>query len=294
VAVGDSRHLVASHHVRRHFLRERDSSNPSGTRHVHLTRLRSIGHSTPLSSLGLSHSQLQSIASQLRGASQVVLADVDQDGFFRSTIGAMPALPLVAPADFLPRRRSRLQLVATDGDVGVRKYHVNRWRFLNELRVLRILERAGCHVPAVLNADFEKLSITVSFVAGSVLREELAKHAAIVRDRDVQGHPGLGNLDERCLWHARIREGKRVLYEVISRDFADRILDELRMIHSARVIWGDLKYGNIVIEQRTGRPYLIDFDAAGYFPRMPSRLFRALCEQQVKLYDLHFNATTPP
>jgi hypothetical protein len=143
--------------------------------------------------------------------------------------------------------------------------------------------------PSLLNVDFDNRSITASYIAGSVLREELAKHSAIVRDRDVLNHSPFKELSHRQLWHASIREGKRVLNSVITRDLADRIFDELRKIHAARVEWGDLKYGHIIIEKRTGRPFFIDFDSAGYFPRMPAALFRALRDREIKIFNLHLD-----
>jgi tRNA A-37 threonylcarbamoyl transferase component Bud32 len=183
--------------------------------------------------------------------------------------------------------------VATDTSLGVRKYHVNRWRFLNELRVLPILQTAGCRVPSLLGVDFDRLSITSTYVAGLALREALAERAAVVRDRDVITHSPFKHMTKSELWRARIREGKRVLYDVIDRTLADNIHEQIRTMHRARVIWGDVKFGNIVIDEGSGQPYLIDFDAAGHFPLMPQLVFDALRDREIASYRLHFDPEVP-
>jgi hypothetical protein len=75
---------------------------------------------------------------------------------------------------------------------------------------------------------------------------------------------------------------------VVPGEFGDAVKREIAKIHAARVIWGDVKYGNVVIETGSGRPWLVDFDYAVHLPRLPSPLFRALCDEELALFRLHF------
>ncbi len=81
--------------------------------------------------------------------------------------------------------------------MGVKKNYGNLIPFLTELEILDTLSERGCNVPSILDVDFEKYSITLSFIPGKVLREELASKGSILRDRDVNNNPGFTQLSNK-------------------------------------------------------------------------------------------------
>ena len=252
------------------------------------------GYRISVNALGLDPLQIGLINRRQQQSRQVVLADVDQDGFFLSYVGPIPRLPTVAVEQYWPRRRYRLSLVVQDGQLGVRKeFNGDRLAFLNELRVMHVLHHARCNVPSIMDIDFESLALTCSFILGTVLREALASQGALLRDRDVANNPQFLGLSAEEKWHKRVKEGRRVLDRVVSRRFLELLHDQLTKVHKARVFLNDVKYGNIVIEQRSGRPYLIDFDASRYLPRLSSSCFAVLRDVDARSFNLHFETHKP-
>lgn len=60
--------------------------------------------------------------------------------------------------------------------MGVKKhYNGNRLSFVNEINALYNLRLSGCNVPAIMDIDFNNLTLTFSYILGTVVREVLAK-----------------------------------------------------------------------------------------------------------------------
>jgi len=217
----------------------------------------------------------------LQRSAEVPIAKIDHDGFFLSQFGRLNELPLVSEAAFLPRKKHDLWLVATGKGIGVRKtFTGNADGFLRELEILHVLGNAGCNVPKLIRVEPETLSFTTSFIRGRVLREELAVKGALVRDRDMTSASKL------CR-ESRIREGRRFLSQVVGAKFVERLWGELVKLHEAGVVWSDIKYGNVIIEEPSGLPYLIDFEGSLYFPRK-GPLFRGLRGRDIRKFNQHF------
>ena len=225
---------------------------------------------------------------EFKAVPEVVIGEIDQDGFVRSEVGALDGMPTVTAEEFVSRNRFDLALVARNGILAVRKdYRGNLQAFLKEVRALDALARAGCNVPALLNIDIDHLQVVMSYIVGTVVREELARRGAVVRDRDVAVHD-FANLDRKEKRLARIREGRTLLAAVVDEAFIEDLFRQLRVMHSLRFVWGDIKYGNVLIEKDSGEPYIIDFDGATYHPDLGERAFRRLVDADIESFNLHF------
>lgn len=219
---------------------------------------------------------------------EVVLGAIDQDGMV-SPRTCLQDVPTVPADQFNPRLRFDLTLVDRQGVLGVRKrYRGDSNAFLAELAAAHDLRRAGCRVPAILDVDFEGLSITFEYLAGPVLREELARHGAVVRDHDVAAHPSYRHLSERKRRDKRIEEGRAVLGLVLDREGVERLFAELRKIHAAGYVLHDLKFGNVILERSSGQPCFIDFDRARAYPELGRLAFRFLRDRDYEKFNLHF------
>ena len=165
--------------------------------------------------------QIAEVRQKLERSSEVPIAEIDQDGFFLSQIGRLNNLPKISEGGFLRRKKHGLCLVATEKGIGIRKaFRGNAYGFLRELEILSVLASAGCNVPKIIGVDPETLTITISFIRGRVLREELAKKGALIRNRDMTTASKLRAM-------SRIREGKRFLYHVVGAKFVERLWVEL-------------------------------------------------------------------
>ena len=254
-----------------------------------LLGLADKGYKTKIHRLGLDWEKVRPRGNVRQQSYKVELGEIDQDGFLLSKVGAISNVPSVSKKQFLTRKRFGLRVVAVDGYVCVEKhYKGNKSSFVNEIEAHYHLGRAGCNIPVIMDVDFDNLTLTFSYIPGPVLREELAKRGAVVRDRDIEDNPGLTRSGKRKRAMDRIPEGRRVLNEVIDSKFIELIFAELSKIHKARFIWNDIKYGNIIIEEQSGKPFLIDFDWALRFPELGKNAFRFLCNRDIEKFNTCF------
>lgn len=256
-----------------------------------LLKLGENGYRLKIEDLGLNQEKLKLLKEMEERSQEVGIAEIDQDGFLLSHFGPIRNAPTISKKQFFVRKRFNLKIVAINGYVGVKKdYLGNKLSFLSEIKALHSLGIAGCNVPAILEVDFDNLTLTFSYILGPVLREELAKRGALLRDRNVDNNPNYMSLDPKQRWLKRIEEGKRVLYGVIDTGFVEMLFAELNKVHESRFILNDIKYGNIIIEKRSGKPYLIDFDFARDYSKLQKNWFRILRDQDIENFNLHFNS----
>lgn len=235
----------------------------------------------------------ETMRSALTSAPEVLIGEIDQDGFVRSEVGELRVCPTVSAKDFAPRTRFDLKLVAWHGILAVRKgYRGDSLAFVTEIRALDGLARAGCRVPALLDIDFDRLQIVISYIPGKVLREALAEEGAVLRDRDI-GRSPLALLSPKQLRLARIQQGRRLLSAVVEEPFVEDLYRQLRRMHARRFVWHGIKYGNVVIERNSGKPHLIDFDNTSHHPNLDGRAFRLLSDSDVENFNLHFGTAKP-
>lgn len=240
--------------------------------------------------LGLSQEKFKLLRKLQQQSHEVVIAEVDQDGFLLSNFGPIRNAPIISKKQFLARKKFNIKVVALNGYVGVKKdYKGNKVAFVNEIKALYNLGLAGCNVPAIMDIDFDSLTLTFSYIFGSVLREELAKKGAILRDRDIDNNPDYTHLTPEKRWLKRIQEGKRVLSDVVNLEFIEDLFIELKKVHASGFILGDIKYGNIIIEKISGKPYLIDFEHTKDYSKLGKKSFGVLCDQEIERLNLHFD-----
>jgi len=254
-----------------------------------LLSLADKGYKTKIQQLGLDLEKVRPPANARQQSHKVELGEIDQDGFLLSKVGAISNVPSVSKKQFLARKRFGLRVVAIDGYVCIEKhYKGNKSSFVNEIEAHYHLGRAGCNIPVIMDVDFDNFMLTFSYISGPVLREELAARGAVVRDRDIEENPGLTRSVKRKRVLNRIPECRRVLGDVIDSQFIELIFAELNKIHEARFIWNDIKYGNIIIEEQSGKPYLIDFDWALRFPELGNKAFKILSNRDIEKFNTCF------
>jgi tRNA A-37 threonylcarbamoyl transferase component Bud32/SAM-dependent methyltransferase len=247
-----------------------------------------------IAELGLNEYGQTLLEEQLKATNQVVIAKIDQDGFFLSLFGQIEGIPCVDEAHFIPRVRSCLDLITVDRKVGVKKDYKGRVvSFIREIEALHALRKAGCNVPSILDVDFENCSLTISFIPGTVLREQLASRGATLRDRDVDDNPQFIRLSPEARSLKKITEGKKYLGEIVSQDFIEKLFDQVVKIHSAGFIIRDIKYGNVIVEKKTGNPYLIDFESSNNVTGTGHSVFRQLRDYDIEKFNMHFGTDKP-
>jgi tRNA A-37 threonylcarbamoyl transferase component Bud32/SAM-dependent methyltransferase len=254
-----------------------------------ILRVGRQGYRITFQELGLDRQRFATLAEVAQAGSELVIADIDQDGYLYSHVGPLENAPTIPSKHFVARERHDLQLVAVDGFVGVKKdYRGNRLRFVQETKNLHRLGEAGCNVPAILGLDVERLTLTIAYILGPVLREELAKRGAVLRDRELRQSSDYLALDKSMRAAMRIREGGRALPKVVDAQFIDRLFAQLCKIHAAGVEGNDVKYGNVIIEKRSSQPYWIDFEEATLHKRERGGHGSVLCDRDIEKFNQYF------
>lgn len=233
--------------------------------------------------------QIQPVVETRHHTSDQVLAEIDQDGLLLSHVGPLPIATSVSAEMFLPRQRFDLTVVDHAGILAVRKdFRKDRFSFITELIAAHHLALAGCNVPAILDVDFDDLTIVYSYIMGDVLRESLVKHGAILRDRDIDSLPQYQELSTKGKHRELVREGRRVLNQVLDVDARERLFTQLRKIHATGYILHDIKYGNVIMERESGEPYFIDFNRASTYPRIGKLANRFLRDSDYHKFNQYF------
>jgi len=246
-------------------------------------------HATLVDDFGLNKKGLNELKALSKYSPEVRLAEIDLDGFLLSYFGDIEGVPTSSKENFIKRKKYTLEAVLLSNKVGLKKrYNGNKLAFLNELNALHDLAAAGCNLPSIMDVDFRNLSITFSYILGHVLREVLAKKGAIIRDRDVNTDPRFTFLSPEKRWIKRIEEGRRYLKDVLGQDFIEDLYEQLLRIHASGYLWNDIKYGNIIIEKKSGKPYLIDFERALNCSNFSKTFFEVMCDREKRNFKLHF------
>jgi len=246
--------------------------------------------SVTLDDLGWPQSRLDFVRTRLRAGNVVVIGRFDQDGFLLSDFEPVNGVPNVSADEYVPRARYALELVAMkDERIGVRKsYAGKRAPMLREMLALLELGAAGCSVPTLLAADVSVPSLTMSFVPGEVLREALVRQGAQLRDRDLHENPAWRGLTLEQIRLGRVIDARSRLRQVVDDSFTEDLFGLLRTIHRVGFCRLDIKYGNIVINERTGKPVLLDLENAIHFGAA-KWLSRPMKDYDIDQFNVHFN-----
>jgi len=211
----------------------------------------------------------------------VYLGEIDQDGYISSDSESISGVPRVSRDAFIPRDKFKIHLVAVSGNIGIEKQYGSRKReFVNELSTLLKFNELGFNVPAVLDYDLDHRTLTMSYIEGAVLREALASKGARLLDKQVGKQSDHPARQRALVEQKRINEALRVMDQVIDGEGIAAIREQIRSIHDAGYALVDIKYGNIILERTTGKPFLVDFESAIRLDEVYSRSAAAFLKKR--------------
>lgn len=213
---------------------------------------------------------------------ELVIGDFDQNGLIASRFGEIAGVPTISRDKFITRSGCPVLLVDLNGRLGVRKEFRNRGRFVQELEALLELEASDCPVPRVMNVDWHKGSVTITYVPGDVVRELLAEAGADIRDRANDGSY------TREVDRQRIRNGRELVPMVLSQSHIENVAAGLDAIHAAGFVLEDVKFGNIILKARTGEPIFVDLERALPVASLPASLADHLRQIDLRKFRDHF------
>ena len=203
----------------------------------------------------------------LRGTQDVVLAQVDQDGF-EFAVDPANALLFNSRDRKIQRNRHQVDIVLHEGRVCIRKQFLRptdhgfgrklllRLTFYREAAALLRLRNIPV-VPQIRGIDIPSMTIYRDYIRGESLRHRVGARGEIIHDLD------LSNSDQtRHLTEAELEEREITLFfPMRDKELTARICENLRQMNRRGVaLVDDINLGNIVVGHQSGCPYWIDLE----------------------------------
>jgi tRNA A-37 threonylcarbamoyl transferase component Bud32 len=204
------------------------------------------------------------------------LALVDRDGLHLPLVEPFWTTDVVSAAEYRPGYRHNVVIVDFNGDAGILKnFRGKTAEFVNELEAALALHEACCNVPDVLHVDFDQLYIIYSYIQGPNLRVILKSAGA---DFQRQVRPGFRRAQRRP--NVEVEHNYQILSQVLDQVAIQRIWSGLTAVHDAGFTLEDIKYGNIIIHEKTGTPIFIDFERALSLGKLSPRLAKYMRDKE--------------
>jgi hypothetical protein len=205
------------------------------------------------------------------GTADRVLAEVDHDGF-AFAVDLSDASVLNRRRRKVCRGRYQLDIVLRRGSICLRKQFLpvplshgpSSW-FWSRLgmpfysSVAAYLRLQGLRfVPTIREVDFPSRTIYMDYIFGENLKQHLGHDGTPIFDCDLVADPELSRLSEAELELRQIR----IFAEKFGHTFRDEMRQMVLEMNRRGVAPFDIKLGNIVRGERTGRLYWLDFERA--------------------------------
>ena len=247
-----------------------------------------------ITGIGLHETGLNLVKEKLKETKSLVIANIGRDGSFLSYFGPIDGVRCVRQENFLPHDRFKLDLVTINGMVGIKKsYNGSDISFLHEIEALHFLRIAGCNVPSILDADFKNSSLTVSYIPGTTLNEQLRLQGDVLRAVDPDENSRFMQLSPEKRRSEEPDKGKKYLLDSVNGVFIEKLFDQVIKIHSAGFVLNASTFGNVLIERKTGNPCLFDFESSDNFTGSGHTVFRAISDSDIEKFNSYFGTDKP-
>ena len=225
--------------------------------------------------MGIGRNNVEGLISMSAVGEEVLVAEFDQNNSVVSMVGDIPMFSgsLISDEQFRLRSRNRIQLVAVNGMVCIKKSYKNVICFCSEALALDALKNID-GVPKIVAINWGRRVLYQSYLTGRDLGSMMVKNGVPIKlQHQVSlNYPGLGNWDSATNRHQEREEALYVLKNVISEDILNAIADIYEAIHISGVVVGDIKYGNVILVD--GVPFLCDFDFSKVYRKNSIRFLR--------------------
>jgi len=182
---------------------------------------------------------------------ECVLADIDQDGRCFPYFEPFINFENVDRTKFFPRIRYKVEIVVLrqfNNLIAVKKdFRQDRTGAVDEAYILKRLQ--ACHTPKLIKYDSQRNIVYMTFIHGKNVKDELVRCGIAIKDVDLKRNWKSIAIEE-------LLRARKVLESIMD---IDEVFREVRRINSYGVMMEDIKCGNIIIEERTKKPFWIDF-----------------------------------
>jgi hypothetical protein len=187
---------------------------------------------------------------------------IDADGRLWSRFGDFPYFSSVSAEEFIEKTHSIISIVLRDGRVLVRKqFRSNRDAYRRE-RHNSLLLQDRANVPRLHGSNDAELVLYKDLISGAAVNHMLVAEGAAVLQAQTRKDPAMAALDAKDRILAVLARGAAVARRCLGTELIREIGRQVRRIHACRVAKLSLTFGNVIVESRSGKPWLVDFEGA--------------------------------
>jgi glycosyltransferase involved in cell wall biosynthesis/2-polyprenyl-3-methyl-5-hydroxy-6-metoxy-1,4-benzoquinol methylase len=220
---------------------------------------------------------------------ELLLGTIDDDGRVLWRFGPLPGLPSVSDAQFVDRRRFGLSIILCKDSLLICKdYRGDHETFVREWAALTHL--AGkVNVPAVHHVNESRTLLYRNLILNKTIRELLVTSGATILNADTSSDASLKTLNQKERTEAVWTRGRDLLPKIVDEEFLQRLEEQLEAAHREGVVGISITWGNVVVEEATNTPWLIDLDKARILQSRDSISFQLLRDDERVLFNQVYN-----
>ncbi len=197
--------------------------------------------------------------------SEIEMGILDRDGRVLDLCGALSCMNCVSSDEFIPKDRFQISIVINNGKILIKKsFGKDRSSFIKEAFFLTKLS-STINVPAIWKLVPNQNIIYMNLIIGKSIQEILAQTGVIIRYSDIIREPSYKLLSRSETSNVVDESVRKNITQVIDRRILCAVDQQLDIAHKLGVVGVYLKPGNILVQDDTSTPYLIDFHTARFF-----------------------------
>jgi len=224
----------------------------------------------------------------------IILGEIDQDGNLLPFAEKIDGIKTITKDQFMQRALSKIFLEIYEDNLCIEKIFSGKLAFVKEIKALHRLSNKGLRVPSIMDINFDKLSVKMTYINGITLKEALSQSGAVIKDKDIGRSVDCTIIKRKMLESRRLREANYHMNQVVNEEFLTELYEKFSEINSLGVIIRDIKYGNIIIEKEDNRPYLIDFGSSYTFDVTNNWVYKALKKAELIKIKRYFRVNLKP
>ena len=234
------------------------------SRTVRITEDKTVQFTT-IADLPISYDDKISLENLNAESLEIEIGILDRDGRVLDLCGALSFMNCVSRNEFIPKDRFHISIVIKKGKVLIKKFFgKDRASFIKEVFFLTKLW-GKVNVPKIWELVPHKNVIYMNLILGKSIQEILAQEGIVIRYSDI--------IKETLFKHLSGSEISNIVDKSVRKDIT-RVIDErvlcvmdqqLDIAHKSGIVGVYMKPGNILVQDETSIPFLIDFHTAKFF-----------------------------
>ena len=216
--------------------------------------------------------------------SEIEMGILDRDGRVLDLCGALSFMNCVSRDEFIPKDRFQISIVINKGKILIKKsFGKDRISFIKEAFFLTKLS-STINVPAIWELVPHQNIIYMNLIIGKSIQEILAQTGVIIRYSDIIRESSYKLLSGSEASNVVDESVRKNITQVIDERILCSVDQQLDIAHKSGVVGVYLKPGNILVQDDTSTPFLIDFHTARFF-RKKGFVFNLLRDQDRIQYN---------